>query len=266
MTELPVAMEKDDLEALRNATCHLEHPSLAMRLSSIIGTQIDIAIKLLPRSIYKRTQVIAETALSKALKTAVSSLRHQQYRDPNDHMYRFLAAGSGAVGGLFGVYSLPLELGVSTTIMLRSIAEIARSEGEDINDPETQIACLEVFALGGESEVDDAAESGYYGLRLALSWPVTHAAHHLARNGLVAEGPVLTSLITAISTRFGFAVSQKIAALMIPLIGAASAATINVAFMNHFQEMARGHFIVRRLERKYGKDLVQSNYENFVNA
>jgi hypothetical protein len=54
--------------------------------------------------------------------------------------------------------------------------------------------------------------------------------------------------------------------LMIPLIGAASAATINVVFINHFQEMARGHFVVRRLERKYGKELVKANYEKFVNA
>jgi hypothetical protein len=31
--------------------------------------------------------------------------------------------------------------------------------------------------------------------------------------------------------------------------------------MDHFQEMARGHFVVRRLERKYGPELVQANYE-----
>ena len=266
MNDIPVAMEEHDLEALRDATRHLEHPSLAMRLSGVIGTQIDIAIKLLPRPMYKRAQSIAETALSKALKTAVSSLRHQEYSDANNKMYRFLAAGSGAAGGLFGLYSIPIELGVSTTIMLRSIAEIARAEGENINDPETQMACLEVFALGGESEVDDAAESGYYGIRLALAWPVSHAAHHLARHGLAADGPVLTKLISAIGSRFGFAVSQKMAALMIPLIGAASAATINVVFINHFQEMAHGHFVVRRLERKYGKELVKANYEKFVNA
>jgi hypothetical protein len=164
------------------------------------------------------------------------------------------------------MYSLPLELGVSTTIMLRSIAEIARAEGENIHDPETQLACLEVFALGGESESDDAAETGYYGIRLALAWPVTHAAHHLARHGLAAEGPLLTSVIAAVAGRFGVAVSQKMAALMIPLIGAAGAATINLVFLNHFQEMARGHFVVRRLERKYGKELVQANYEQFVKA
>ena len=42
-----------------------------------------------------------------------------------------LSAASGAAGGAFGLASLPVELPVSTTIMLRSIADIARAEGED---------------------------------------------------------------------------------------------------------------------------------------
>ena len=51
------------------------------------------------------------------------------------------------------------------------------------------------------------------------------------------------------------------AALSVPMIGAAGAATINLLFMAHFQEMARGHFVVRRLERKYSRERVQVAYE-----
>jgi hypothetical protein len=36
---------------------------------------------------------------------------------------------------------------------------------------------------------------------------------------------------------------------------------INVLFVDHFQEMARGHFIVRRLERTYDPQLVRVEYE-----
>ena len=32
-------------------------------------------------------------------------------------------------------------------------------------------------------------------------------------------------------------------------------------FMNHFQHVARGHFIVRRLERKYGVDAIKGEYQ-----
>jgi hypothetical protein len=36
---------------------------------------------------------------------------------------------------------------------------------------------------------------------------------------------------------------------------------INTIFIDHFQDMARGHFIVRRLERVYGTDEVKRQYE-----
>jgi hypothetical protein len=36
---------------------------------------------------------------------------------------------------------------------------------------------------------------------------------------------------------------------------------INSIFIDHFQDMARGHFIVRRLEKKYGEELVQLAYK-----
>ena len=36
---------------------------------------------------------------------------------------------------------------------------------------------------------------------------------------------------------------------------------MNYAFIDHFQEIARAHFVVRRLERRYGKDIVRAAYE-----
>ena len=43
--------------------------------------------------------------------------------------------------------------------------------------------------------------------------------------------------------------------------GAAGGAAVNLIFINHFQDMARGHFTVRRLERKYGEEMIRSEYE-----
>ena len=48
----------------------------------------------------------------------------------------------------------------------------------------------------------------------------------------------------------------------VPVIGALGGATVNVLFIDHFQDMARGHFVVRRLERKYGADEVETAYAN----
>jgi hypothetical protein len=33
--------------------------------------------------------------------------------------------------------------------------------------------------------------------------------------------------------------------------------------MDHFQDMARGHFIIRRLERAYDPDLIRSTYNEW---
>jgi len=39
---------------------------------------------------------------------------------------------------------------------------------------------------------------------------------------------------------------------------------VNYAFIEHFQDVARGHFTVRRLERIYGKRLVRMEYERLA--
>jgi hypothetical protein len=262
MNTLPMALDPSDLERLRWATQHLEHPSLAARLTSIVGTPIEIAVKLLPRPIYRQVRSLADAAIGRVMEVAAATLRHADESDPRDGLYRGLAAGTGAVGGFFGIYGLLLDLPISTTLMLRSIAEIARAEGEDLRSPEARMACLEVFALGGHAETDDAAEAGYYGIRVALAVPITQAARHIAEYGLGGKGaPVVVELIRAIGTRFGLVISQKAAAQLVPLVGAAGGASINLVFMSHFQEMARGHFVVRALERRYGRDLIQANYE-----
>lgn len=65
----------------------------------------------------------------------------------------------------------------------------------------------------------------------------------------------------AIAARFGVVVSDHAAAKMVPIVGAASGALLNLTFMQHFQDVARGHFIVRRLERAHGADVIRELYE-----
>jgi EcsC protein family len=80
--------------------------------------------------------------------------------------------------------------------------------------------------------------------------------------GILAEGrPVLVKLIAQIASRFGVVVTQKLAAQAVPIIGALAGAAVNYAFIDHFQEIARAHFTVRRLERRYGKDAVRTAYD-----
>jgi hypothetical protein len=45
------------------------------------------------------------------------------------------------------------------------------------------------------------------------------------------------------------------------VVGALGGAAVNYAFIDHFQDVARGHFAVRRLERLYGKEKIRSEYD-----
>jgi hypothetical protein len=253
---LQLTLEQQDLQALRRAHHCLEHPSLAARLTNVVGTPIDIALQLLPKGWYQRLHGTAELAINKALEVGVSSLRHAHEPTAREGLYRTLVAGSGALGGLFGLAGMAVELPVTTTLMLRAIAEVARHEGEDFHAADTRAACLEVFALGGRSELDDAAETGYYGVRLAL-------AAYLGANVLSTGHTASASahFIQAVATRFGASLTERAAVQLLPVVGALGGAAINTVFMQHFQDMARGHFTVRRLERKYGAELVRSHYE-----
>lgn len=123
------------------------------------------------------------------------------------------------------------------------------------------MACLEVFALGGPGTDDDGSETGYFFVRAALSKAVSSAASHIAQRGVTQAGaPILAKMIVLVAERFSVQVSQKVAAQAVPVVGAAGGALINTLFIDHFQSMARGHFTVRRLERKYGRERVEKAY------
>lgn len=261
---MATSLSKTDELSLISAYEHLEYPSFAARLSNVVGTPIEMAMKMLPKQWYAAVHSCAEASISKALDVAISNVRHKHGRCSDDRRYKILGIASGAIGGFFGGPALLLELPVTTTLMLSSIADIARSEGEDLDTLDARLACMEVFALGGRSDQDDAADTGYYGLRMALELPIASATSYLAGGGIMAargNAPVLVNLITNIAQRFGLVLSEKAVAEIIPIIGAAGGAFINSVFMQHFQDMARSHFTVRRLERKYSRALVQTAYE-----
>ena len=178
------------------------------------------------------------------------------------------AMTTGAVAGFFGLETLIVELPLTTGIMFRSIADIARAEGESPQDPETILNCLQVFAMGSQmSEKDDAAETSYYGVRVALSKAVTDALQYVASQGAgSATAPALVRLISALAGRFGIVVTQKTMAQTIPVVGAIGGGLVNTLFISHFQDMARGHFAIRGLERKYGVDTIRDAYTQIKNA
>ena len=250
-----------DLIDLKTAKTLLENPGLAAKITNFIGTPIEKGFGYLPANWTVKVGEITRAALSKAINIAVFTMKDASNEKASNTWHKLAVAASGGIGGFFGLPAVAVELPISTTIMLRSIADIARSEGENISNTESQLACIEVFALGGPNKSDNASESGYFAIRAVLSKSVTEAAEYILEKGLVDESaPALVRLLIIIAERFGIQVSEKVAAQAIPVIGAAGGALINTIFIDHFQDMARGHFIVRRLERKYGTEIVKATY------
>lgn len=257
---MPEAMSPTDLDALRRAVRYLERPSLAARLTSMVGKPVDLVGKALPKGASHAIATATTKSLQVALKIALTTIRNEP-QESSILLHKALAVASGAAGGAFGLSSLPIEVPISTIIMLRSILDISRSEGENLRDPEAALSCIEVFGLGGRTEADDTADMGYFVVRGMLAHSVAEAARFIAERGVVEEGaPVLVRLIAQIAARFGVVVTQKAAAQGIPVIGALGGAAVNYAFIEHFQTVARGHFTVRRLERSYGQELVRTTY------
>lgn len=249
-------------EELRAAKQALETPGFAAQAVNAIGSPLEKGLALLPSGFQGTIVAISKTALEKAAAVAIRTLDSSESQTSRNLLHRLAVTVTGAAGGAFGLAALSVELPISTTIMLRSIADIARSEGEDIRDPLTRLSCMEVFALGGRASSDDAAESGYYAVRAGLAQAVGEAARYLASGSAAqASAPPIARLITRIASRFGVQVTEKAAAQAAPVVGAAGGALLNSLFMVHFQTMARGHFTVRRLERIYSPEVIQAAYE-----
>jgi hypothetical protein len=265
---LPTSQDWRDLQ---RAVDLLESPTLTAKMANLIGSPLEFAVKRLPDSVSRRIHGAVEAALFKSAQAALWTMDNTPGKAASTRWHKLAAATSGAVGGAFGFTTLFIELPVSTTIMMRSVADVARSEGFDLREMSTRHACLEVFALGGNSGKDDASETGYYITRGFTAEVMRHLSAELAGRavggspvmiGLTPKeaGKWLAKLVEKVAARFGVVVTEKFAAQAVPIVGAVAGATLNTMFTDYYQDVARGHFIVRRLERTYGYETVRAAY------
>jgi len=290
-SELPITMPEltsSQLKLIADAARYLERPSLLMELANVVGKPLEFFTRGLDRLTLGRVEEAVQLALRGALGVAIATVPENvaaappadPARTPDINeigtrtglWHKLSVAATGTAGGLFGLPGLAIELPLTTTIMLRSIAAIAQEFGEDLRDTEIRLQCLSAFSLGGPGRSDDAMESTYLTARLGVQSELTVAARAVA--GLTTEqltamiqkgsAPAVVNLLARIAARFNLAVTEKLIAQAIPIIGAAAGATINVAFMGHFNRVARFHFALRSLERQYGAQVIQDTYRQEV--
>lgn len=234
----------------------LEEDGFTSRVSALIGRAagggIHWARRLLPAgAVPDQVLALAQDAAAAALHTALAAATWRLDTSKPGAPAWLRAASvalTGAAGGAAGLPGTLAELPATTTLLLREIARIAAEEGEDLSTDEARAECLTVFALGGPE-----GEGGYYAARLALAEVIGGAT------GL-ALGDLMPRLLATVAARFGVPVAWKVAGQAVPVAGAAAGAMVNTLFLRHFRARARGHFIVRRLERRFGAETVRTAY------
>ena len=223
------SLTEQEREFIREAAAFLENPGAFVRTVAGLGKPIEALQDRLPERANQAISRIARISIERALGLAIRSIGQKSPEEDAGfvhsakrarvHGTRHLAASalSGALGGGFGLMALPLELPISTALMLRSIAKIAADFGVDLSDPSERLECLYIFTLGTPSPDDDEAETGYYASRLGFNQILRGAATYVAANSskeilraLESGGaPALAHLIAKIAARFQVAVTQK---------------------------------------------------------
>lgn len=213
---------------------HARAGNAGIDLLNLIGGQAENLLDRLPPEMRARLGEGAAQALQLAMQAAGRS-RHMVNGQPA-WLNRAVITMMGAAGGFGGLPTAMAELPLTTTILLRTIQDVAVAHGFDPSEPGVTFDCIEVFGTAGPLEHDDSAELAFIGTRMTLT------------------GVALQRLILRVSPRFGTVLGQKLAAQTVPVLGAAAGAATNYAYTSYYQQMAEVHFGLRRLAIDAGMD------------
>jgi len=257
------ASEQDQL--WRAAILMADSRGLVMRLTAMFGRRIEALRSRLSKAgdrfggeawteLKARAQDAVEDTLWNSYGLATFGLtavpRIARSKTPRKNgAHRLATAASGVASGFVGLPGVLFDIPFTTTTILRTIAEVARDSGEDIESEGTKRACLEVLAFGGPSDNDDETEIGYWVTRVGMN--------HLALNLLMKSA----------AGRFGLVLSEKFLAQAVPVAGAVAGGALNYAFTDYYQNMAQVHFCLRALDRRTGQpEAVRICFRDMVRA
>jgi hypothetical protein len=209
------------------------------------GRFVQMGLNRLPPDVQKMVAERARDGLELAFRTAILGMEPGT-RPERSGAYRLGGVLSGAMGGMGGFATTLAELPVTTGLIMRSVADIARGQGLDLRDPAVRAACIEVFAFGGPLEEDDDADIAFWATRLA--------------------GQEMAQLMASVVVRYAPNMMTKLGAQAVPLVGAAVGAGLNLVYMDFYQRMARVVFALQPLEQAEGRAAVRRRFAAVVDA
>ena len=221
-TPVDAEAELDRLAALYRAA-----GGPGMRLLTALGGRAEGLLDRLPRELRGGLGMATERALTLSMRAAQGS--RGALPDQPGWVDTALTTALGAAGGLGVLPGALVELPATTTMLLRSIQNVAAQQGFDPAAENVQFDCIRVFAAAGPLDHDDGADLGFY----------------LARGTIT--GVAMQSLIARVAPRLATVLGQKLAAQTVPVLGAVAGAATNYAYTSYYQEMAHVHFRLRKI-------------------
>ncbi|MGB8815025.1 MAG: EcsC family protein [Paracoccaceae bacterium] len=210
-------------------------------LMNRLGGRIEAQMAMLPDSVRRQIEVVTAKALEQAHAMAAAG---RFAPDLGTRAAPMVAALAGAAGGAGGIATSIVELPVTITLILHAIRGAAAAEGFDPDDSAIRAECLQVFAAGSPVAGDDGVNTAFLGARMTLT------------------GPALKNLIAAVAPRLAAALGQKLAAQAVPVLGAASGAALNAAYLSYYRELARIRFALLRLAQTHGAEQVLAAFQD----
>ncbi len=238
-----IALDETSRKELADAMRRLERGrGLVVRMADLLGGFVSrfgrfgLARIGMSHAVQEKFSGIAQAALARAYDIAILGLEGRQAGSARGT--RGLVIASGAASGFAGLAGFIPDATFTTLAIMREIARIAREQGEDLASDEARRACLEVFAFRSKAETDES-ELGYFSARLMF------------------QGRPFTLLLSEVAARYGVVLGEKFGLQAVPVAGAVAGATLNAAFLEHYRNLAQAHFVIRRLERTHGRDVVR---------
>lgn len=198
-----------------------------VHLMNALGNKAEAALTRLPSP----ARVAVEKAIRQALILSLRGAGHSRRIWPvqPESWSRMVTAGLGAVGGATGLPGALIELPLTTTLLLRSIQDVAAEHGFDPDSEPVRFDVLEVFSSAGPLKHDDGVDTAFVTQRI----------------GLAAGG--LDAVVALVAPRLAVAFGPKVAAQMVPVIGAVAGSSLNFAYAGYYRDMAHVHFGLRKL-------------------
>ena len=171
-------LSSEERDRLWNAACTLvDERGLIVRITSFAGQGAEwagakaseLGAQFFGNGWEEKVHDLVEDALWRGHDLATLGMDSVGEGEPWSWFNKIVTSATGAAGGFFGLPGMALDIPVSTLLIMRSIAEIARAHGEDITSDEGKRACLEVMAFGGPGVEDDDTEVGYWSTRAILA-------------------------------------------------------------------------------------------------